>query len=56
MADIYVIAHLVSHASAYNGRTEPQQHLYGCENLEISREWRHKDSVLKSPEVKEAQG
>ena len=41
--------------SAYHGRPEPQQRWYGCENLEISREWRQKDSVLhKPPEEKVA--
>jgi len=34
-----------THVSAYHGRPEPQQRRYGCENLEISGEWRHKDSV-----------
>ena len=28
--------------SAYHGRPEPQQRWYGCENLKISGEWRHK--------------
>jgi len=35
--------------SAYHGRPEPQQRWYGSENLEISGEWRHKDSVLHKP-------
>jgi len=35
--------------SAYHGRPEPQQRWYGCENLEFSGEWRHKDSVLHKP-------
>ena len=48
-ADIYAIFHLVPHAC--------QQRLYGCENQEICREWRHKDSVLhKPPEEKVARG
>jgi len=57
MADIYAIVHLIPHVSAYHGRPEPQQRWYGCENLEISEEWRHKDSVLhKPPEEKVTQG
>jgi len=35
--------------STYHGRPEPQQRWYGCENLEVSEEWRHKDSVLHKP-------
>ena len=43
--------------SAYHGRSEPQQRRYGCENLEISGEWRHKDSVIhKTPNEKFARG
>ena len=57
MADIYVIVHLVPHAAAFHGQPEPQQRWYSCENLEISGEWRHKDSVLhKPPEEKVAEG
>jgi len=43
--------------SAYHCRPEPQQRWYVCENLEISGEWKHKDSVLhKPPEEKVARG
>ena len=35
--------------SPYHGRPEPQQRWYGCENVVISGEWRHKDSVLHKP-------
>jgi len=31
--------------SAYHVRPEPQQRWYSCKNLEISGQWRHKDSV-----------
>ena len=56
-ADIYTIAHLLPHVSAYRGRPEPQQRWYGCENLEISGGWRHKDSFLhKPPEEKSRTG
>ena len=56
-AGIYAIVHLVPHVSAYHGRPEPQQRWYGCQNLEISGEWRHEDSVLHKPrEEKVARG
>jgi len=43
--------------SAHHGQPEPQQRWYSWENLEIRKEWRHKDSVLhKPPEEKVTQG
>jgi len=57
-ADIYAIVHLVPHACQHI--TVDQNHSSGdngCENLEISGEWRHKDSVLHNPpEEKVARG
>jgi len=35
--------------SAYHGRPEPQKWWYGCKNLEISREWRHKECPSQTP-------
>ena len=54
-ADIYAMVHLVSHACQHI--TVDQQRCYGCENLELSGEWRHEDSVLhKPPEENIARG
>ena len=50
MADIYVIVHLVPHACQHI--TADQSHSSGdrvAKILEISEEWRHKDSVLHKP-------
>ena len=47
-ADIYTIVHLVPHACQNITVDQSHSSRYGCENLEISGEWRHKDSVLKS--------
>ena len=57
-ADIYAIVHLVPHVcQLITVDHEPQQRWYGCENLETTGEWRHKDSVLhKPPEEKVARG
>jgi len=53
-ADIYAIAHLVPHACQHI--TVDQSHNSG-DTVEISGEWRHKDSVLhKPPEEKVARG
>ena len=49
-ADIYAIAHLVPHACQYI--TVDQSHSSGdtvAKILEISGEWRHKDSVRHKP-------
>ena len=49
-ADIYAIVHLVPHACQHI--TVDQSHSSGdtvAKNLEISREWGHKDSVLHKP-------
>ena len=49
-ADIYAIVHLVPHACQHI--TVDQSHSSGdrvAKILEISREWRHKDSVLHKP-------
>jgi len=49
-ADICAIIHLVPHA--YQHIKVDQSHSCddnSCENLEISGEWRHKDSVLQKP-------
>ena len=49
-AAIYATVRLVPHAC--QRITVDQSHMqrwYGCENLEISGEWRHKDSVLHKP-------
>ena len=57
-ADIYAIVHLVAHACQHI--TVDQSHSSGdmvVKVLEISGEWRHKDSVLhKPPEEKVARG
>jgi len=50
MADIYAIVHLVPHACQHI--TVDKSHSSGdtvAKILEISREWRHKDSVLHKP-------
>jgi len=58
MADIYVIVHLASHTCQHI--TVDQSHSSGdtvAKILEISGEWRHKDSVLhKPPEEKVTRG
>ena len=49
-ADIYAIVHLVPHACQHI--TVDQSHSSGdtvAKTLEISGEWRHKDSVLHKP-------
>jgi len=49
-ADIYAIVHLVPHACQHI--TVDQNHISGdtvAKILEISGEWRHKDSVLHKP-------
>ena len=49
-ADIYVLVHLVPHACQHI--TVDQSHSSGdtvAKILEISGEWRHKDSVLYKP-------
>ena len=49
-ADIYAIVHLVPHACQHI--TVDQSHSIGdmvAKILEISGEWRHKDSVLHKP-------
>ena len=49
-ADIYAIVHLVPHA--FQHITVDQSHSSGdtvAKILEISGEWRHKDSVLHKP-------
>ena len=49
-ADIYAIVHLVPHACQHI--TVDQSHSIGdmvAKILEISGEWRHKDSVLRKP-------
>ena len=51
-ADIYAIVHLVPHAYACQHITVDQSHSSGdtvAKILEISGEWRHKDSVLHKP-------
>jgi len=57
-ADLYAIVHLVPHACQHI--TVDQSHSSGdtvANILEISGEWRHKDSVLhKPPEEKVARG
>jgi len=57
-ADIYAIVHLVPHACKHI--TVDQSHSSGdtvAKILEISGEWRHKDSVLhKPPEEKVVRG
>ena len=57
-ADIYAIVHLVPHACQHI--TVDQSHSSGdtvAKILEISGEWRHKDSVLhKSPSEKVVRG
>jgi len=53
MADIYAIVHLVLHA--YQHITVDQTHSTSdtvAKILEISGEWRHKDSVLHKPPEK----
>jgi len=55
MADIYVIVHLVPHACQHI--TVNKSHSSGdmvAINLEISGEWRHKDSVLHKPPEKKS--
>ena len=49
-ADIYAIVHIVPHACQHI--TVDQSHSSGdtvAKILEISGEWRHKDSVLRKP-------
>jgi len=54
-ADIYAIVHLIPHMCQHI--VVDQSYSHGWENLEISGEWRHKDSVLhKPPEEKVAWG
>ena len=54
-ADIYAIVHLVPHACQHI--TVEQSHSSGdtvAKILEISGEWRHKDSVLHKPHNKKS--
>ena len=56
-ADIYAIDHLVPHACQHI--TIDQSHSSGdtvAKILEISGEWRHKDSVLTNPHKKKSHG
>ena len=56
-ADIYAIVHLVPHACQHI--TVDQSHSSGdmvAKMLEISGEWRHKDSVLHKPQKAESHG
>ena len=56
-ADIYAIVHLVPHACQHI--TVDQSHSNGdtvAKILEISGEWRHKDSVLHKPHKKKSYG
>ena len=54
-ADIYAIVHLVPHACQHI--TVDQNHISGdtvAKILEISGEWRHKDSVLHKPPIRKS--
>jgi len=56
-ADIYAIVHLVPHA--FQHITVAQSHSSGdtvAKILEISGEWKYKDSVLHNPHKKKAYG
>jgi hypothetical protein len=57
-ADIYAIVHLVPHTCQHN-MTVDQSRSGGdavAKILEISEEWRHKDSVLHKPPEKKSHG
>jgi hypothetical protein len=48
-ADLYAIVHLIPHVSAYHGHLSHSSGDTVAEIVEISGEWRHKDSVLHKP-------